>query len=46
MKSTPLLAAAGFVALWIILTKSYAGYKGQESDSVADRYVKNPHVST
>ena len=46
MKSGPLLTAAGFVALWLILTKSYAGYKGQETDSVADRYINKPHVST
>jgi hypothetical protein len=44
--STPLMVAGGFVALWVILTRSYTGYKGQETDSVADRYINKPHVST
>jgi hypothetical protein len=43
--ATPVWVATGLVGLWIALTWSYAGYKGQETDSVADRLQNSGHVS-
>lgn len=37
MKNQGVWLAAGLVGLWLVLTRSYAGYKGQETDTVADR---------
>jgi hypothetical protein len=37
MKNQAVWLAAGLVGLWLVLTRSYAGYKGQETDTVADR---------
>jgi hypothetical protein len=37
MSKQAVLLAASLVGLWLVLTRSYAGYKGQETDSVADR---------
>jgi hypothetical protein len=43
--ATPVWVATGLVGLWIALTWSYAGYKGQETDSVADRLQNSGRVS-
>lgn len=45
MKNDGLWAIAGLVGIWVVLTSSYAGYKNQETDSVADRYINNPRVN-
>lgn len=36
----------GLIILYLILTWSYSGYTNQETDSVADRAINNPHVDT
>jgi hypothetical protein len=42
--SAPWLAL-GLVGLWMVMTRSYAGYKGQETDSVADRLQNRPRFT-
>jgi hypothetical protein len=36
----------GLILLYLVLTWSYSGYQGQETDSVADRAINNPKVNT
>jgi hypothetical protein len=42
MKNSAPWVALGLVGLWLVMTRSYAGYKGQETDSVADRLQNRP----
>lgn len=46
MKNDAAWMIAGLVGLWFVLTRSYAGYKYQETDSVADRYINNPRLKS
>ena len=40
-----LALALSAVALYVVMTWSYAGYKKSETDSVADRFNERPSVS-